>query len=248
MVGESDLMPSAFVSYVRENRKVVDRLCATLRGGGIQVWLDRSEIVPGADWKVAIRQAIRSGDYFIACFSRQYGRRKKTYMNIELGLAIEELSQAKAERPWFIPVLLSNCEVPDLSIGGTRTLRDLQCVELYRNWSVGTNAIISAILKSPSNVGMKSASSNLFQPNGAEATAIGKRIFFCPVTGKRAPLLGIAESGVYRTPESVARQLGFSSIDEWRDWLKEQGFGDHLDIFDRMYLNAGTFSEKRDRP
>ncbi len=219
-------MPSAFVSYVRENRKVVDRLCAALRGGGIQVWLDRSEIVPGADWKVAIRQAIRSGDYFIACFSRQYGRRQKTYMNIELGLAIEELSQTKAERPWFIPVLLSNCEVPDLSIGGTRTLRDFQCVKLYRNWSVGTNAIISAILKSSSNAGMKSAS----------------------VTGNRIPVLGIAEAGVFRTPESVARQLGFASIDVWRDWLIEEGFGDCLDTFDRLCLNAGVFSEKRDRP
>jgi len=241
MVGESDLMPLAFVSYVRENRKVVDRLCAALRCGGIQVWLDRSEIVPGADWKVAIRQAIRNGDYFIACFSRQYERRKKTYMNAELGLAIEELSKTKTERPWFIPVLLSNCEVPDLPIGGTRTLRDLQFVELYRNWSLGTNAIISAILKSSSNAGMKSASANLFQPNGAEAMTIcdGKRFFFCPVTGNRMPVLGIAEVGAYRTPESVARQLGFSSTDVWRNWLIEQGFGDHLDIFDRTYLNLG---------
>jgi TIR domain-containing protein len=251
MLGKSDLMPSAFVSYVRENRKAVDRLCAALRGGGIQVWLDRSEILPGVDWKVAIRQAIQSGDYFIACFSQQYGRRKKTYMNTELSLAIEELSQTKAERPWFIPVLLSNCEVPDLSIGGTRTLRDLQSVKLFRNWSVGTNAIISAILKSSSsNVGMKSAWVNLLPPNGVEAmTTGGKRLFsFCPVTGKRIPLLGIVESGVFRTPDSVARQLGFASVDVWRDWLIEQGFGDYLGIFDRQYLNAGAFSEKRDRP
>jgi len=66
--------------------------------------------------------------------------------------------------------------------------------------------------------------------------------------GNRIPVLGIAEVGVYRTPESVARQLGFNSIDVWRDWLKEQGFSDYLDFFDRIYLNAGTFSEKRDRP
>jgi len=233
-------MPLAFVSYVRENRKVVDRLCAALRRGGIQVWRDRNEIVPGEDWKVAIRQAIRNGDYFIACFSRQYERRKKTYMNAELGLAIEELSKTKTERPWFIPVLLSNCEVPELPIGGTRTLRDLQFVELYRNWSVGTNAIISAILKSSANAGMKSASANLFQPSGAEAMTIG--------TGNRIPVLGIAETGVFRTPDSVARRLGFGSINVWRDWLIEQGFGDYLDVFDRMYLNAGSFLEKRDRP
>jgi hypothetical protein len=171
-------------------------------------------------------------------------------MNTELGLAIEELSQIKAERPWFIPVLLSNCEVPDLSIGGTRTLCDLQFVELYRNWSVGTSVIISAILKSSSKVGMKSASANLFHPNGAEAMTTGerKRFLYCPVTGNRIPVLGIAEAGTYRTPDSVAGQLGFASIDLWRDWLIEQGFGDYVGILDRCYVNAGTFSERRDRP
>jgi hypothetical protein len=144
-------MTHTFISYVRENRKVVDRLCATLRNQGIQVWLDRSEISPGADWKAAIRQAIKNGDFFIACFSKQYMRRETTHMLVELGLAIEILLETKAERTWFIPVLLSKCEVPDLSIGGPRTLRNLHFTKLYgTSWSKGTQDIIRTILNSTS--------------------------------------------------------------------------------------------------
>ena len=58
-----------FISYVRENKKDVDRLCQDLESNGVNVWLDRNDIKPGARWKEAIREAIRKGDYFIACFS-----------------------------------------------------------------------------------------------------------------------------------------------------------------------------------
>ncbi len=61
-----------FISDVRENQKQVDRLCHDLDSHGINVWLDRNDIKPGARWKNAIREAIRQGDFFIACFSDEY--------------------------------------------------------------------------------------------------------------------------------------------------------------------------------
>jgi len=61
-----------FISYVRENQKEVDRLCQDLEKHGANVWLDRNSIKPGARWKDAIREAIRHGDFFIACFSDEY--------------------------------------------------------------------------------------------------------------------------------------------------------------------------------
>jgi hypothetical protein len=50
--------PHIFVSYLREDRETVDRLCDDLRSAGLHVWLDREKIVPGERWKVAIRRAI----------------------------------------------------------------------------------------------------------------------------------------------------------------------------------------------
>ena len=101
------------------------RLADELRAHGVTVWLDRDKIMPGQRWQDAIRQAIREGDYFIACFSAEYVARPRTYMHTEIGLAIEMLQQMPTNRIWFIPVLLSECEVPDRSIGGGQTLRDL---------------------------------------------------------------------------------------------------------------------------
>lgn len=137
--------PRVFVSYVRENQDVVDHLANELRAYGIKVWLDKTELKPGYRWKDAIREAISEGDFFIACFSAAYEKRTKSYMNEELTLAIEELRQRPAERVWFIPVLLSECQVPKRDIGAGETLRDIQWVELYRNWEEGIAKIAATI-------------------------------------------------------------------------------------------------------
>ncbi len=122
-----------FVSYVREDQETVERLAKELSAYGIKVWLDKTELKPGTRWRDAIREAISQGDFFIACFSEAYQRRSKSYMNEELTPAIEELRQRPTNRTWFIPVLLSNCEVPARSIGAGETLREIQWVELYRD-------------------------------------------------------------------------------------------------------------------
>ena len=127
-------MNGVFISYVRENIEIVDRLYQALRSRGIQVWLDRNDIGPGLRWKREIRRAIQQGAYFIACFSQEYNARGRTYMNEELTIAIEELHQRPIDQAWFIPVKLNECEIPDRDIGGGETLRDLQYVNLYENW------------------------------------------------------------------------------------------------------------------
>lgn len=139
-------MNKVFISYVRENREIVDRLCQELRVNGIQVWLDRNDIGPGSRWKRAIRQAIQEGAFFIACFSREYNERDQTYMNEELIIAIEELRQRPIDSAWFIPVKLNECEIPDRDIiGSGETLQDLQHVNLYEDWQVNIQRIFGVI-------------------------------------------------------------------------------------------------------
>ena len=81
-------MQHVFISYIHENEEMVDKLCKALELHGIKVWLDRNDIKPGSRWKQAIREAIREGAFFIACFSKEYNKRDKTYMNEELTIAI----------------------------------------------------------------------------------------------------------------------------------------------------------------
>jgi hypothetical protein len=138
-------IPHVFISYVREDADAVPRLSEELRKRCIKVWIDKNSIAPGTRWQRAIRKAIQSGDYFIACFSEHYAKRNKTYMNEELTRAIDELRKRAIDRAWFIPVLLSESEVPDRSIGGGETLTDIQQVRLYEDWNAGIQQILSVI-------------------------------------------------------------------------------------------------------
>ena len=134
-----------FISYVRNNKKLVQRLCDDLTKHGVKVWLDRDDINPGVDWQQAIRRAIQDGAFFIACFSKQYNERKKTYMNEELALAIDELRQRSNDQPWFIPIKLNRCEIPDMEIRAGKTLQDIQYIELYNDWDGEIKRILEVI-------------------------------------------------------------------------------------------------------
>jgi len=146
---ENQFERHVFISYVRENSEQVQRLCEDLSKHGVKVWLDRNEIKPGQRWQDAIRQAIREGNFFIACFSSEYRSRPKSYMNEELTLAIDELRKYVNDQIWFIPVLLSECDVPDRSIGAGDTLLDIHWVPLYENWEIGLKKILSVIKPIP---------------------------------------------------------------------------------------------------
>jgi HEAT repeat protein len=138
-------MNRAFISYVGENRATVVRLAQALRAFDVDVWLDRDRLSPGMRWRTAIREAIAHGDFFIACFSREYQERSRSYMNEELVLAIDELRRRTTTRAWFIPVLLNECEVPDRDIGAGETLRSLQWVNLYEDWDDGVGRILTVV-------------------------------------------------------------------------------------------------------
>ena len=135
-----------FISYVREDRRAVDKLCAELERNGITVWLDREKIRPGERWESAIRRAIEGGAFFIAFFSKAYDDRDKSYMNVELTIAIDQLRLRPSNRAWFIPVLFQGGTVPDRPIGGGETLRDIQWVDLAEDWDNGVRRILSVLL------------------------------------------------------------------------------------------------------
>ena len=138
-----------FVSYVHDDEAVVQRLHDQLEIYGAHVWLDRDSIAPGTRWKAAIRNAIREGTFFIACFSRASVARERTYMNEELVLAIEEIRLRPQDRSWFLPVMLDSSEVPDREIGAGQTLGDFQVVDLHRDWDGGVRRLVDIIAPLP---------------------------------------------------------------------------------------------------
>lgn len=125
----------AFISYIREDARQVDRLQRALEEVGVQVWRDSKNLWPGEDWRTKIRSAIADDAIvFIVCFSRQSLAREKSYQNEELNLAIEQLRLRRPGVSWLIPIRFDECSIPDHDIGGGRTLSSIQCADLFGDY------------------------------------------------------------------------------------------------------------------
>ena len=145
-------MAHVFISYVRDNSTVVDRLVNDLKRSKIDVWKDRENIYPGVNWKIAIKSAIQSGQYFIACFSKEFHSRTRTHMREELNIAIEELRLRPQESKWFIPVLIDDTDIPLYEINPTYDLNHIQAVEMFDDWNDGIRRILSVVGSNNPNV------------------------------------------------------------------------------------------------
>jgi TIR domain-containing protein len=121
----------AFISYVHEDWPSADRLQRILQGAGIRVWRDTADLWPGEDWRLKIRRAITDDALvFLACFSRNSLARQKSYQNEELALAVSQIRLRAPGEPWLIPVRFDDCTIPDIDIGGGRSLGSIQRADL----------------------------------------------------------------------------------------------------------------------
>jgi formylglycine-generating enzyme required for sulfatase activity len=137
--------PHVFLSYVREDAARVERLAADLEARGIDTWLDRHQIKPGQRWQKAIEEAIRSGVFFVACFSQAYAARTRTHMNEELLIAIEEVRLRPEEASWFIPIRLDDSEIPDRRIGPELGIHSFEWLDMFPDWAKSVDRLVEAI-------------------------------------------------------------------------------------------------------
>lgn len=98
-------------------------------------------------------------------------------MNEEIAQAIEQLCQRPTNQPWFIPALLSNCEVPDRHIGAGETLRSIQWVALYDDWDEGIRRILAVVQSEPDGRPLES-----YQQNASSEEDIVHFILRCSIT------------------------------------------------------------------
>lgn len=143
----ADRTGHAFISYVSADSPLVDGLQERLMAAGVHVWRDTSDLSPGQDRRTAIRRAITNGAFvFLACFSRQGLTQATTHQNEELTLAIDQMRIRRPDRPWLIPVRFDDCTIPDLDVGGGRTLASIQRADLFgQGYEQNLAGLIAAI-------------------------------------------------------------------------------------------------------
>ncbi|HEX9069310.1 MAG TPA: toll/interleukin-1 receptor domain-containing protein, partial [Ktedonobacterales bacterium] len=119
-----------FISYARKDSKVADDLQTRLRQRGIEVWVDRSRLVPGAAWPEGLRRAVEGCDAMLvllspASLASEFVRREYLHA-LSLGKVI-------------IPVVIGKVEAfPE-------ELRDVQWIDLTQQSGQGYYDLLLAL-------------------------------------------------------------------------------------------------------
>jgi len=101
-----------FISYASADLEKVRQLYQDLKEAGFQPWLDREDLLPGQDWKYAIRQAIRESSFFLACLSNN-SVEKRGFVQTELKIGLDIFKEFPGGKIFLIPVRLEECSIPE---------------------------------------------------------------------------------------------------------------------------------------
>ena len=111
MQGESPKLASTptaavFVSYASQDAEAASRICSALRAGGIEVWLDQSELRGGDAWDRQIRERIHDCRLFIALISVHTEARDEGYFRREWKLAVDRTHDMLEKKAFLLPVAI----------------------------------------------------------------------------------------------------------------------------------------------
>lgn len=109
---------AVFLSYAAQDAEAAQRLCATLRDAGIEVWFDQSELRGGDAWDAAIRKQIKACALFIPLISANSQARSEGYFRLEWKLAVDRSHLMAADKAFLLPVVVDaiqdhDARVPD---------------------------------------------------------------------------------------------------------------------------------------
>ena len=124
-----DWNKTIFLAHASEDKHYVKKLYKTLKDNGLDPWLDEENLMPGVRWDDKIKEAIKNARFFLACLSN-HSVSKSGYIQKELRLALEELEKKASDVIYFIPALIEDVELPNITVG-TINLTDYQAAKIF---------------------------------------------------------------------------------------------------------------------
>jgi formylglycine-generating enzyme required for sulfatase activity len=97
-----------FLCHAHSDKDTVKALYARLKREGVDVWLDKEKLLPGADWEYEIRKAVRESDVVIVCLSKQFNQ--AGFRQKEVRIALEEADKKPEGEIFIIPARLEECD------------------------------------------------------------------------------------------------------------------------------------------
>jgi hypothetical protein len=121
--------PQYFFCYASIDKEFVLRLATELRAAGVNVWLDRLDILAGERWDRSIERALAHSQGLIGVLSPE---------SLASDNVMDELSYALEEKKFVVPLLLRPCDIPF-------RLRRLQYADFSADYKSGLGQLLRAL-------------------------------------------------------------------------------------------------------
>ena len=119
---------AVFLSYASQDAEAAKRICEALRGAGIEVWFDQSELRGGDAWDQSIRRQIKECALFMPVISAHTQERSEGYFRLEWHLAEQRTYLMAHDQPFLVPVVVD--ETGDASARVPERFRERQWTRL----------------------------------------------------------------------------------------------------------------------
>jgi len=100
-----------FLCHAHSDKDTVKALYDRLTKDGVDAWLDKEKLLPGQDWELEIRKAVREADVVVVCLSKQFNQ--AGFRQKEVRLALETAMEQLEGDIFIIPARLEECDVPE---------------------------------------------------------------------------------------------------------------------------------------
>lgn len=105
-----------FLSYAREDAGAARRIAEALRGFGVEVWFDLSELRGGDQWDAKIRGQIKTCGLFLPIISAQTQARGEGYFRREWKVAVDRSHDMASGRAFIVPVVIDDTAETDAEV------------------------------------------------------------------------------------------------------------------------------------
>ena len=97
-----------FLCHAHADRDAVRALYARLTQDGVDAWLDKANLLPGQDWELEIKKAVREADVVVVCLSKQFNQ--AGFRQKEVRLALDTAMEKPEGEIFIIPARLEECD------------------------------------------------------------------------------------------------------------------------------------------
>jgi hypothetical protein len=97
-----------FLCHAHADRDPVRALYARLTQDGVDAWLDKEKLLPGQDWELEIKKAVREADVVVVCLSKQFNQ--AGFRQKEVRLALDTAMEQPEGEIFIIPARLEECD------------------------------------------------------------------------------------------------------------------------------------------